>query len=58
MFSHLDSYLVTSGQSVVKGTQIATMGSTGKSTASHVHIETKQNGERVDPATIWQIVPK
>lgn len=53
LFSHLDGYTVKAGQPVVKGERIATVGNTGQSTGSHVHIETLQNGERVDPMTVW-----
>lgn len=56
MFAHLDGYTVTKGQRVTKGTQIATVGSTGKSTGPHVHIETYQDGTRVDPVGVWSIV--
>lgn len=53
MFAHLDTATVKEGQWVAKGTQIATVGNSGKSTGPHVHIETHKNGKRVDPATIW-----
>lgn len=55
MFAHLDAYSVTSGQVVTKGMEIATVGSSGKSTGPHVHIETYTNGTRVDPAGVWDI---
>jgi len=53
MFAHLDAATVEEGQWVAKGTQIATVGNTGKSTGPHVHIETHVNGKRIDPATVW-----
>ena len=56
MFAHLDGYTVVSGQAVTKGAQIATVGSSGKSTGPHVHIETHKEGKRVDPETIWPIM--
>lgn len=55
LFSHLDSFEVRVGQRVWKGDQIATVGSSGKSTGPHVHIETYRDGERVDPMTVWDI---
>jgi murein DD-endopeptidase MepM/ murein hydrolase activator NlpD len=55
MFAHLDGFTVSPGQSVTQGTQIATVGSSGKSTGPHVHIETHKNGARVDPLSVWTI---
>lgn len=53
VFTHLADFAVTTGQTVAKGDQIATVGMTGKSTGPHVHIETYRNGTRVDPMTVW-----
>ena len=58
VFTHLDGYNVEAGQKVAKGTQIATVGSTGKSTGPHVHIETYKDGKRVDPQSIWKLAAK
>jgi len=58
VFTHLDGYNVKAGQKVAKGTQIATVGSTGKSTGPHVHIETYKDGKRVDPQSIWKLAAK
>lgn len=55
VFAHLDGYNVSAGQSVTQGTQIATVGSSGKSTGPHVHIETYQNGTRLDPQGVWPL---
>lgn len=55
VFAHLDGYTVRAGQSVTQGTQIATVGSSGKSTGPHVHIETYQNGTRLDPQGVWPL---
>jgi len=51
--SHLDGYVVEKGERVTKGQKIALVGNSGKSTAPHVHIETRLNGKRVDPMTVW-----
>lgn len=53
LLSHLGEYSVQSGQKVKKGEQIATVGLTGKTTGPHVHVETYQAGERVDPMETW-----
>jgi murein DD-endopeptidase MepM/ murein hydrolase activator NlpD len=49
-YGHNKKLLVRSGDIVRKGQTIALMGSTGRSTGPHVHIEVVQNGEPVDPA--------
>lgn len=53
MLAHLNSYDVAVGQTVLQGQKIAEIGSTGKSTGPHVHIETRRNGKRVDPMSVW-----
>ncbi len=54
LLAHLNSYAVQPGQRISKGQKIAEIGNTGKSTGPHVHIETRRNGERVDPMSVWQ----
>jgi murein DD-endopeptidase MepM/ murein hydrolase activator NlpD len=49
-YGHNKKLLVMAGDTVRKGQTIALMGSTGRSTGPHVHIEVVQNGEQVDPA--------
>ena len=53
LLAHLDSYAVRAGEQILKGQKIAEIGNTGQSTGSHVHIETRQNGVRVNPAIVW-----
>jgi murein DD-endopeptidase MepM/ murein hydrolase activator NlpD len=49
MFFHLSKILVTPGQQVKKGDVIALVGSTGRSTGSHLHWGVRMQGARVDP---------
>ncbi len=48
-YAHLSAFDVTPGQSVEAGTVVGRVGSTGRSTGSHLHYETRIDGEPVDP---------
>ena len=49
-YGHNSKLLVKVGERVQKGQHIAEMGSTGRSTGSHVHFEVHHNGKPVNPA--------
>lgn len=48
-YGHLARILVPAGTQVARGDVIALMGSTGRSTGSHLHFELRANGRAVDP---------
>ncbi len=49
LFGHLNSRTVKKGQKVSRGEQIGTLGSTGRSTAPHLHYEILHQGKALDP---------
>jgi murein DD-endopeptidase MepM/ murein hydrolase activator NlpD len=53
-YGHNEETLVKIGDTVRKGQQIATMGSSGRSTGPHVHFEVWNNGRTEDPIRFIQ----
>ncbi|MFQ5702818.1 MAG: peptidoglycan DD-metalloendopeptidase family protein [Gemmatimonadales bacterium] len=51
MYGHASRLLVTEGDAVATGQVVALSGSTGHSTAPHLHFEVRHNGVSVDPSS-------
>jgi len=50
LYGHMSKTMVRVGQKVKRGQRIGSVGSTGKSTAPHLHYEVKKNGAHQNPA--------
>jgi len=53
LYAHLSRIYVGVGQYVDKGEVIGQMGSTGRSTGTHLHIEIRRNGAALNPLSLF-----
>jgi len=51
-YSHLSAFAVSAGQRVDRGQLVGYSGTTGTSSACHLHFEVLVNGSNVDPMTL------
>lgn len=54
LYAHLSGIEVSAGQVVNKGQRLGVMGSTGRSTGTHLHFEIRQNGRLLNPLSFLQ----
>lgn len=52
LFAHNKKNMVITGMHVTQLTKIGTVGSTGRATGPHIHLEVAHNGKRINPMTL------
>lgn len=52
LYGHLQKATVKQGDTVSAGQQVGVIGSTGSSSAPHLHLRVRKNGQSIDPRTV------
>lgn len=52
LYAHMQKIYVVVGQTVQRGDQLGQMGSTGRSTGTHLHFEVSRNGVKLNPLSV------
>lgn len=52
LYAHFQRIYVSVGQGVARGAAVGKMGSTGRSTGTHLHFEITKNGAKLNPLTV------
>ena len=52
LYAHCNELLVSEGENISQGKEIAKVGATGKATGPHLHFEIKYEGRLVNPEYI------
>ena len=52
LYGHASQLFVSKGEFVEPGQEIATVGSSGRSTGPHLHFEVRQGGRTIDPQRV------
>lgn len=52
LYAHLSKIYVTQGQTIGRGGGLGRMGSTGRSTGTHLHFEIRKNGVQINPLSL------
>ncbi|SEL26915.1 M23 family metallopeptidase [Parapedobacter koreensis] len=55
LYGHLSKCLVKEGEKIVAGQVIGQVGSTGRSTGSHLHYEVRKNGKPINPINFLRL---
>jgi murein DD-endopeptidase MepM/ murein hydrolase activator NlpD len=54
LYAHMQKTYVIAGQTVARGSAIGQMGSTGRSSGTHLHFEVIRGGVHINPLTVLQ----